>query len=64
MQTITCSKEKHGYEHNCSEPMCYLCPDPEGCDDEHNENTLDWEQPHHYGCPCDDCMLYCQRYLK
>jgi hypothetical protein len=26
------------------------CPDPEECEEMHNEST------HHYGCECRDCM--------
>jgi hypothetical protein len=58
-----CPNEKHGYDYNCSLPECYECSDPD-CDEWINENTLDWEIHHHYGCGCEDCMLYYYLYLK
>ena len=32
-------------------PTIIECPDPESCDEFHNETG------HHYSCECDDCMF-------
>jgi hypothetical protein len=40
-------------------PKYLPCPDPEGCDELHNEcseGCADGE--HHYGCECRCCMHY------
>ncbi len=39
-------------------PEYKLCPDPEHCDELHNEVFDSDDTPHHYGCECDGCMRF------
>lgn len=46
-------------------PVILQCSDPENCGLDHNEIDhweTDIDQRHHYGCECQDCMLF--YYLK
>lgn len=61
---MSCPNKEHGYDHGCQFEECYEVHDIENEEEMINENTLDWEVPHKYGCPCDDCMLYYYRELK
>lgn len=49
-------------------PDIKVCSDPDNCDEEHNEITGwdsgDPDRMHHYGCECDECMLYVYLHLK
>lgn len=38
------------------EPKIIECPDPENCEELHNEGPE--AEHHHYGCECNDCMRY------
>lgn len=47
-------------------PIILKCPDPENCEELHNELPLWMEQEgiaHHYGCECNECMRF-YWYLK
>lgn len=46
------------------QPKILTCPDPENCDEWHNDEDSHPGETHHYGCECDDCMAYYQRVLK
>lgn len=32
------------------------CEDPDNCQELHTDTEDEW--PHHYGCECQDCMVY------
>ena len=34
------------------------CHDPENCNELHNEQPWMDENPHHYGCECEQCMMF------
>jgi len=41
-------------------PNVIPCPDPETCDELHNDELPNGEI-HHYGCECEDCVEFYRR---